>query len=153
MIAIRPKIFAFQIIKFHGSSKDTVKLDGRPMYANLRAEASFVTKDRGYAGKCSINEQDKELIDDLMEEEFFKSKQGLLQIEPKEDLKERLDRSPGRGDAYKMLQWAFDQEIEDKTYKHTEINVRPKYGLTDNDIDSPSGDPYRNQRPAFGRTD
>lgn len=126
------------LIKFHGSAPCTIfeEYNGvrRPMYANLRAEASFVTRDRGYAGKCSIEEKDKELIDDLMEEEYFENNKGLLQIEPKEDLKERLERSPGRGDAYKMLQWAFEQEFEDKTYRDTQPNILPRYADSESDI-------------------
>ena len=107
------------------------------------------------AGKCSINEQDKELIDDLMEEEYFENKRGVIQIEPKEDLKERLERSPGLGDAYKMLQWAFHQEIEDNTYSHTEINRRPAYGLPDTDIPMTANQPnfQHSQLPKYGRTD
>ncbi len=124
-----------KIIKFHGSGASDVLVDEKPIYANQRAEASFVTKDRATAGKCSINEHDKELIDDLMEEEYFENKKGLIQIEPKEDLKERLDRSPGLGDAYKMLQWAFDQEFEDETYKDTRPNQLPKYARTDSDME------------------
>lgn len=130
-----------QIIKFHGSGSSTIfetLPDGkkRPMYQNLRAEASFVTRDRGYAGKCSIEKKDKELIDDLMEEEYFENDRGLIQIEPKEDLKERLERSPGRGDAYKMLQWAFEQDFKDETYADTEAarETMPRYGNTDADV-------------------
>lgn len=144
-----------QIIKFHGSSKKTVEIDGKTMYENLRSEASFITRDRGLAGKCSINELDKELIDDLMEEEYFTNKKGLLQIEAKPDLKERLERSPGLGDAYKMLQWAFAQEIENKTYADSPVNKRPAYGLTDSDVQTsmPGTRNVLNNLPAYGRTD
>ena len=151
-----------QILKFHGSGESTLfetipgkdgKDTKRPLYQNLRAEASFITKDRGLAGKCSINENDQELIDDLMEEEYFTNKRGLTQIEPKEDLKERLERSPGRGDAYKMLQWAFEQEIEDKTYADAMPIKRPAYGLTDNDVSTsmPGIRNNINNLPAYGR--
>ena len=152
-----------QILKFHGSAPSqevlTIKnKDGKDvkkqMYENLRAEASFVTRDRGLAGKCSINEHDKELIDDLMEEEYFENKKGVLQIEPKVDLKERLERSPGRGDAYKMLQWAFAQEIKDETYADTPTNRMPKYGLTAQDVPVSPGQQHRQQNlPSYGRTD
>ena len=154
-----------QLIKFHGSAPSQETLDiqnkdgktiSKPMYENIRAEASFITRDRGLAGKCSINEQDKELIDDLKEEEYFENKKGVLQIEPKDELKERLERSPGRGDAYKMLQWAFHQEVKDTTYAHTEINKRPAYGVTDLDIaPTSSAQPgfHHTQLPAYGRTD
>lgn len=127
-----------EILKFHGSGQSTFfeeLPDGRkrPMYANLRAEASFITQERGLAGKCSMDEKDQELIEDLMEEEYYENKQGLIQIEPKEDLKERLERSPGRGDCYKMLQWAFSQNIQDHTYADRG-NPMPQYGKMDNDV-------------------
>jgi hypothetical protein len=138
-----------EIIKFHGSAPSTVMDGDRPLYANLRCEASFITQERGFAGKCSIEEKDKELIDDLMEEEYFENKKGLLQIEPKEDLKERLERSPGRGDAYKMLQWAFAQNFEDKTYQDTNPNTLPRYAESDADITRFDGQSL----PRYGRTD
>lgn len=142
-----------QIIKFHGSSPSTLveEFNGRkrPLYENMRTEASFVTRDRGYAGKCSIEEKDKELIDDLMEEEYFENRKGLLQIEPKEDLKERLERSPGRGDCFKMLQWAFEQNFEDKTYADTNANTLPRYGMTDEDVSQVE----HQHLPRYGRND
>lgn len=134
-----------KLVKFHGSGKSDVLIDGKPIYQNVRAEASFVTKDRALAGKCSISDKDQELIDDLMEEEYFENKKGLIQIEPKEDIKERLERSPGRGDAYKMLQWAFDQEIEDTTYQDTQVNRLPEYGRIDSDMEMSAS------LPAYGR--
>lgn len=124
-----------QLIKFHGSANSELLDGGKVIYANLRAEASFVTRDRGFSGKCTLEENDKELLEDLMEEEYFENeKNGLIQIEAKEDLKSRLERSPGRGDAYKMLQWAFEQVFEDKTYAENPSYRLPKYGLTDVDI-------------------
>lgn len=138
-----------QLIKFHGSGASDVFVEDKPIYANVRAEASFTTRDRGYAGKCSINEKDKELIDDLMEEEYFENKKGLIQIEPKEDLKERLDRSPGKGDAYKMLQWAFEQEFEDETYEESSRNRLPTYGQMDDVLENR----VASFNPAYGRAD
>lgn len=151
-----------EIIKFHGSAPSQVwlpmppvngKQAKRPMYQNMRAEASFVTRDRGYAGKCSINEKDKELIDDLTEEEYFKNKKGLLQIEDKTDLKDRLDRSPGRGDCYKMLQWAFEQGIPNNTYPESPQNRLPQFGRTDTDIATGSDFSNHGPLPRQGRID
>lgn len=152
-----------QIIKFHGSSTMTTQFEPvvdpktgtetkRPLYQNLRAEASFVTRDRGYAGKCTINPHDRELIEDLTEEGFLESKKGLIQIEDKDEIKDRLDRSPGRGDAYKMLQWAFEQNYEDLTYKDTRPASRlPAYGRTDADIQEMQTN--YGELPAYGRAD
>lgn len=152
-----------EIIKFHGSApgQEMITLppnsDGkarkRPVYENMRAEAAFITRDRGNAGKCSINGNDQELIDDLTEEEYFKNKKGLIQIEAKEDIKERLERSPGRGDCYKMLQWAFHKNIPNNTYPDAPHNRLPQYGRTDTDIIPSSGFSHVSNLPRQGRID
>lgn len=148
-----------ELIKFHGSAPSQVTLPmpgtGKPraMYENMRCEAAFVTRDLGYAGKCSINGNDQELIDDLTEEEYFKNKKGLLQIEAKQDIKERLERSPGRGDCYKMLQWAFEQKIPNRTYPDAPQNRLPQYGRTDTDIATSSDFSQFGPLPRNGRID
>jgi hypothetical protein len=122
-----------QILKFHGSASGMVKDGERALYANMRSEASFITQARAKAGKAAINPTDIELIEDLMEEEYFVNNRGLSQIEPKEDIKERLSRSPGRGDAYKMLQWAFNQNYRDaRKWEHEreERSRLPAYAIT-----------------------
>jgi hypothetical protein len=42
----------------------------------------------------------------MTEAEYFVNLHGKIQIEEKEDIKERLGRSPGRGDARVMGIWA-----------------------------------------------
>ena len=122
------------IIKFHGSGKGKSKDGDREIYQNMRSEASFITQAQAKAGKASINQEDTELIEDLTEEEYFTNKRGLIQIEPKEDLKERLGRSPGRGDAYKMLQWGFAQNFKDeRKYDWERNNGKPRYAVIDDD--------------------
>jgi hypothetical protein len=117
-----------QLIKFHGSSKSEVReIKDKPMCENLRSEAAFVAQARAKAGKASIDPLDQELFEDLGEEEFFTNGKGLLQIEPKVDIKERLGRSPGRGDAWKMLQWAFE-----KNFKRQKNFVNVFQGSQDN---------------------
>ena len=101
-----------RIIKFHGSAGSEIKEHGRPIYQNMRSEASFTAQAQAKAGKASIPPKDFELIEDLREEEYFENKRGLLQIEDKEDLKEKLKRSPGRGDAWKMLQWGMSKNFK-----------------------------------------
>jgi hypothetical protein len=103
-----------QVIKFHGSAASGKKICDRQMYQNMRAEAAFVTQRRGYNGYASLNRREhKQLIEDLEQDVSFTNNRGLQQIIKKEDIKEQLRRSPGHGDAYKMLQWAFDQKYED----------------------------------------
>ena len=140
-----------QIIKFHGSSSKVTETDGgQPLYQNMRAEAAFVTQLRAKEGRAAINPNDTELIEDLMEEEYFTNNRGLIQIEPKDDIKERLERSPNRGDAYKMLQWAFEQEYKPSGKYDDTATRRPQYAITDYDIDGPI---IKTHNPAYAITD
>ena len=130
-----------QIIKFHGSGKSTV-FEGaedspeamkKYIYANMRAEAAFVTRDRALRGHASINALDTELIEDLDQDLWIENKNnGMLQVIPKEEIKENLGRSPGRGDCYKMLQWAFEQKYVDRTYG--DANNLPGHSMADEDL-------------------
>ena len=54
-----------------------------------------------------------------MEPQYFENKQGMIQIEDKADIKERLGRAPGLGDAFIMLQWGFKQEYPKLQKKKT----------------------------------
>jgi hypothetical protein len=104
-----------RIIKFHGSAASEIQEAGHGVYQNMRAEAAFKAREQAIAGKASLPAKDKELYEDLKEEIYFENKRGLLQLEDKEDLKERLKRSPGRGDAWKMLQWALSRNIKKRS--------------------------------------
>lgn len=111
-----------QIIKFHGSAPSNKSIDimsagkliKKKMYANLRAEASFVTADRAKAGRATLPEDMPEIEEDLQADEWFENSNGLIQLIDKDEIRESLERSPGDGDAYKMLQWAFEQDIKDE---------------------------------------
>lgn len=100
-----------QIIKFHGSVRLSKDLKEKDNYYNQRTEAAMITQRRARAGRAALNEEHKEMIEDLCEDEYFE-KNGFTMLEAKEDIKERLNRSPGKGDAYKMLQWALDKHIK-----------------------------------------
>ena len=115
------------IVKFHGSAKSELQECDRAMYQNMRAEAAFITRKRANEGKAAIDSNDVELIEDLAEEEFFTNKRGLVQLEEKKDIKERLGRSPGCGDAYKMLQWAFEQGYVAETKAYEDYNKLPDH--------------------------
>jgi len=104
------------IIKFHGSAPSLLEEDGHKIYQNMRAEAAFANQKRAREGKAAIDKEDAECIEDLKEEEYFENNRGLIQIEDKNDIKERLERSPGKGDSFKMLQWAFDQDYKKLDY-------------------------------------
>lgn len=146
-----------RLVKFHGSAPSAIDegtADGsdehkRRVYENMRAEAAFVTRDRGLAGKCSIDHKAVELIEDLQEDEWFEKK-GLLLVIPKKEIKESLGRSPGEGDCYKMLQWAFEQKFEDETYG-SQRQALPAYGNMDRDLMNGYRAPAN--LPQYGRMD
>ena len=137
-----------EIVKFHGCAASQFKEDDRVVYQNMRAEAAFVTQARARRGKASIDSKDEQLIEDLMEEEYFENKRGLLQIEEKDDIKERLKRSPGLGDAYKMLQWAFEQKF--KPLSHFENRRLPPYAITSEGLQR---DPFITRSPSHAIVD
>lgn len=113
-----------QIIKFHGSAPSEKSIDimsagkliKKKIYANLRAEASFTAADRAKAGKATLPDNMPEIEEDLQADEWFENDKGLIQLIDKADIRESLERSPGDGDAYKMLQWAFDKGIQDERH-------------------------------------
>lgn len=109
-----------RIIKFHGSAPSEERVKDKQIYQNMRSEASFTAQERAKAGKASIPPGEKELYEDLETETYFENKRGLLQIEDKEDMKETLKRSPGKGDSWKMLQWGFAKGFKRKNV----LNVR-----------------------------
>lgn len=121
-----------QLIKFHGSKTFpiTEREEAGENYHNLRVKAAFITQARARRGQAAIDENDTELIEDLMEEEYFE-KGGTIRLEEKEDIKERLQRSPGRGDCFKMLQWGFEQNFERVLYKPNDQRL-PRTAMPDN---------------------
>lgn len=83
---------------------------GKPIdnqFYNLKAEMWFAAKDRAERGDASIP-NDEILKEELLEVKFFINKKGKIQIESKEDIKERLGRSPDRADAWVYFQWATE---------------------------------------------
>ena len=113
-----------EIIKFHGSARLPTDLKEKNNYYNKRAEAAFVTQSRARRGLAALNEEHKEMIEDLMEDEFFEQN-GHTRLIDKDDIKERLGRSPGKGDAYKMLQWALEKNIKPAKYEEGIMRVVP----------------------------
>lgn len=127
-----------QVMKFHGSEPSEMLLGGRMMYANKRAEAAFISQKRGWDGKASINRLDTRLVEELEADEYFTNNRGLVQVIPKKDIKEKIKRSPGLADCWKMLQWAFEQEHKDTTYEDTTHRL-PDYALHDDETESRRG--------------
>jgi phage terminase large subunit len=111
-----------QLIKFNGSSPSKVSLtttlrQNRPVYANMRAEIAYVAQKSAYAGLASINPRHKHLIEDLKHDVAFVNRQGLLQLIEKKDIKEQIKRSPGKGDVWKMAQYACALNLQDQRFQ------------------------------------
>lgn len=124
------------LIKFHGSVPSSIKICDRVMYANMRAEAAYITQKRGFGGFATIDPNDKALIEDLEQDVSFMNGRGLQQLIDKGDIKAQIKRSPGRGDAYKMLQWAFEQNYTDN--RLSKSRTRDKYDIDEGERFNPA---------------
>jgi len=92
-------------IEFHGSCRDREIVHSD--YHNHRAEAAFWAKEQMEAGLVSLDE-DESAKDEALEAHYFISPQsGKIQIEDKEDIKDRLGRSPNKWDATTLAIWGF----------------------------------------------
>ena len=111
MKMLREVIKDVHIVQYHGCGsikEEDPHEKERPDYQNIRARSWFSGQRRARDGKACIS-NDEELKEDLMEVKYFVNKRGLIQIEDKTDIKERLGGSPNKGDAWNMLQWGFEQ--------------------------------------------
>lgn len=99
-----PDQLGCQYIEVHGCSTDSEVVS--PDYQNLRAEIAFHARSEMEAGKI---EQDRDdwAKEEAIEEQYFINNRGKIQIEDKEDIKDRLGRSPDRWDARKLAIWGF----------------------------------------------
>lgn len=132
-----------QIIKFHGSSTALEELDTgssfRPekkrLYANKRAEAAFVARERALRGHAAVNPADDYLVEEVEADEWFENKSGQIQLIDKVDIKEKLEppRSPGRADCWKMLQYGFEQNYERGPYDKVP-QQQQQYAQADQDV-------------------
>jgi phage terminase large subunit len=77
-------------------------------YANRRAEMWFTALRRAERGDAAVP-NDPVLIEELTEVKYFMNNKGKIQIEGKDDIKERLGRSPNRADAWVMFQYGMEQ--------------------------------------------
>ena len=102
-----------KFLEIHGSgtSKEATGKD----YQNLRAEIAFYVKAEMEAGNVCLD-NDPRAREEAISEQYFINVRGRLQIEDKEDIKERIGRSPDRWDARKLAIWGL---------KHAE-RIRPK---------------------------
>lgn len=104
----------FHLVKYHGCAKLAKPTKSSEVaYENLRSKAHFIAKERLEQGKAQVP-NDEELLEEMREIKFFENKRGLIQIEDKEDIKERLGRSPDKLDAWVMLQYGFHLDLQPK---------------------------------------
>jgi len=71
-------------------------------YRNRRAEAYWEARELFEEGLIDIEELDEDLMAELLEVHFKPNSTGQIQIESKEDITQRLGRSPDRADAFVM---------------------------------------------------
>jgi hypothetical protein len=95
-------------IKPQGVTLQEVHNQGKPedeQYYNLAAEMWFYAKAEAEAGRERIPD-DEYLKEELKERKYFINARGKIQLESKEDVKDRIGRSPNRADAWVMNVWA-----------------------------------------------
>lgn len=81
--------------------------DDKEHYANKRAEVYLYCQSEMEKGNVSVPSEDIYLIEELLETKFFYNARGKIQIESKDDIKERLGRSPNRSDAFVLFVWGL----------------------------------------------
>jgi len=104
----------YPAIEFDAGAKAvTGAEDGRPRYANRRAEAWYLLKEM--IDELALSDEDCWRAE-LPEVRFNYSLRGAIQVEKKADLKKRLSRSPDNADALVMALWGqaagqLDEEV------------------------------------------
>jgi hypothetical protein len=91
-------------VEFHGSCSDQEIVDEQ--YQNHRAESAFYAKELMEQGLITLN--DNEVArEEATGEQYFINLRGKIQIEDKDEIKERLGRSPNVWDARKLAIWGM----------------------------------------------
>jgi hypothetical protein len=103
----------------HINAVNSASKPGDDQYANLKAEMWFIVLARAIRGDTSMP-NDPLLIEELTEMKYFINKQGKIQIESKEDVKERLGRSPNRADAWILYQYGMEKATRINKEKYQE---------------------------------
>lgn len=92
----RLKELHYQVIPFNGGEKAFQPLK----YKNRRSEAYWGARTLMDEGLIDLEELDEDLQAELLETHFKVDSNGRIQIEPKEDIAQRLGHSPDRADAF-----------------------------------------------------
>lgn len=95
-----------RFIEIHGASTDKEVVS--PEYQNVRAEMAFYAKEMMEKGAISFGYDASELArQEATGEQYYVNIRGKNQVEDKDDIKERIGRSPNRWDARKLAIWGF----------------------------------------------
>lgn len=97
-----------RILKPASITLQEINAEGKPedeQYDNLKAEMWFYAQKEAEEGRERIPD-DEFLKQELSEMKYFINGRGKIQIESKDDLKDRIGRSPDRADAWVMNVWA-----------------------------------------------
>jgi hypothetical protein len=94
----RLKELGYQCIPFNGGERAYNPLK----YRNRRAESYWEAREMMEEGLIDLEELDEDLQAELYEVHFKPNSTGQIQIESKEDITQRLGRSPDRADAFVM---------------------------------------------------
>ncbi len=106
ILRLRDNGLTAAVMPFNGAGASTARTkDGQLRFANLRAEAWFRFREEldpdQEGGSAICLPPDPELLSDLAAPTWELKSNGIL-IESKDDIRERLGRSPGKGDAVVM---------------------------------------------------
>lgn len=97
------------LIPFEGSSRDVREPE---TFYNRRDEGHWSMRNLFEKGIISIRKDSKlreELAGVKLDKGTLNARKGYIRIEPKKDLKERIGRSPDRGDNVMMMAGCFDE--------------------------------------------
>lgn len=107
-------------------------------YKNRRAEAYWHARTMMEEGLIDIDELDEDLQAELLEVHFKTDSGGRTQIEPKEDIAQRLGRSPDRADAFIMsLQDSAGLKDAEEINNRARARARGKDSRLDVKLDTP----------------
>jgi hypothetical protein len=93
-------------VNFGASAEDATDKSGVFRFANVRAEAFWLLREAldPASGQEICLPPDREVLIDLAAPKY-KVVAGRIQIEPKADIKQRIGRSPDKGDAIALVWW------------------------------------------------
>lgn len=79
-------------------------------FLNLRSQMYWQARVDLQGADVALPPDDEELVEDLITP-TWKTRNGKIIIEPKEDIKKRLGRSTNKGDAFVYWNWVRDREV------------------------------------------